>query len=382
MLRELFNKKQPSKPKQLITPQEYSSVNINQSVSEQRSNSNTRILGEGKKPLFPNTIPNLTTAQSTKSSNAQRTGNITQMSGTQKTNLAITMDGNQIVPAMMNTNLTLNTINDKITSSNTNQRCVNNNNTNSNENYEFNLGYIPEKNQTAPSENNKSRTSYSSNGRVRTARSGKNLNQTTSSIPYEDKLNILQGYISNLQTKNNDKKAILDKAEMKRRKLQMNVDVLQANLRSIYKVKKAHYKANREILKENDRLNSLGMKAIEESNFITKELPALREEIEQMKYQMDNLKETTQIYRNEFIGIDREMLGLKDEIKKRNTANTLMLKEKEKLQNDIIAIEKKKEYIQDKINAIEKGNIEFMNSVGLLVEQNEKTYNENYSKIL
>lgn len=381
MLRELFSKKQPAKPKQLITPQEYSSVNINQSVSEQRSNSNTRIYGERKKPLFPNTIPNLTTAQSTKSSNAQRTGNVTQMSNTQKTNLAITMDGNQFAPAMMNTNGTLNTINDKISSSNINQKSVNNNTTTI-ENNEYNFESIPEKIQTAPSEINKSRTSYSSNNRPRTGRSGKNLNQTATSIPYEDKLNILQGYISNLQTKNNDKKAILDKAEMKKRKLQMNVDVLQANLRSIYRVKKDHYKANREILKENDRLNSMGVKAVEESNFIMKELPSLREEIDFMKYQMDNLKEATQVYRNEFIGIDREMLGLKDEIKKRNTANTLMLKEKEKLQNDIIAIEKKKGYLQDKINAIEKSNIEFMNSVGLLVQENEKTYNENFSKIL
>ena len=126
----------------------------------------------------------------------------------------------------------------------------------------------------------------------------------------------------------------------------------------------------------------MGVKAVEESNFIMKELPSLREEIDFMKYQMDNLKEATQVYRNEFIGIDREMLGLKDEIKKKNTANTLMLKEKEKLQNDIIAIEKKKGYLQDKINAIEKSNIEFMNSVGLLVQENEKTYNENFSKIL
>ena len=37
---------------------------------------------------------------------------------------------------------------------------------------------------------------------------------------------------------------------------------------------------------------------------------------------------------------------------------------------------------RDKIDAIEKSNIEFMNSVGLLVQENEKTYNENFSKIL
>lgn len=376
MLRELFNKNPKTKPKQkqLIIPPDYNSVMVEEVSNPLKYNEGTNGSVKNKIGL---TVPNLTTATSSNYSTGENMTQIGQnkmikdKQNIQNLNYGITMSGKGISPAQIN----LNQNEISLTSNNKDNDYYSAQNPKSNENYE----HLPEKLPTSPSIN-RSHVSYSSH---KTSKKGiKSLNQTAASITYEDKLNMLQNFISDIKSHKTSKKTILEKKEMKKNKLQTNVEILKNNIRSIIKAKKYNTRSNREILNENDRLINMGERAYEQSNYIVRELPLLRTEIDEMKKQMDQCNQTTQMYRNEFIECDRNLLSLKDEIKKKNTAISNLMKEKEKIQNDLIIIQKKIQYLNDKIKGIEIGSNEFMNSVALLYKESDQNFQENFSKAI
>ena len=373
MLRELFNKKTKTKQKQLIIPPDYNSVMVEEENNQLKYNVDTRGNIKNKIGL---TIPNLTTATSSNYSTGEnlvqtRQNKVNEDKQNTNLNYVMTMSGKGISPAQVN----LNQNEISLTSNNRDNNYYSAQNPNSKENYEP----LPEKLPTSPSVNR----SHISNSSHKTSKKGlKSLNQTATSITYEDKLNMLQTFISDIKSHKTDKKSILEKKEMKKNKLQTNVEILKNNIRAIIKARKYNTRSNREILNENDRLVNMGERAYEQSNYIERELPLLKAEIDDMKKQMGQCNQSTQIYRNEFIGFDRTLLALKDEIKKKNIANSNLLKEKEKIQNELVILQKKIQYLNDKIKGIEIGSNEFMNSVALLYKESEQNFIENFSKAL
>ena len=105
------------------------------------------------------------------------------------------------------------------------------------------------------------------------------------------------------------------------------------------------------------------------------------------KNKITQLNEETKFIENSTIEIEREIFGIQDEIKKTNGLNSAIIKDKEKINNEIVTLKKHIDMLKGKIQRIEHSSNEFMNSVGILVQESLKNVpkgnnSNNISKIL
>jgi chromosome segregation ATPase len=216
----------------------------------------------------------------------------------------------------------------------------------------------------------------------------KSTNLTNKSIDSQSKLQILESFIDVIKTNSyvQTNKIIEDKKRLKDL-LQNKVDILNSNIRAINRENKTNSSLSKNITKENERLVKSGERANKNSYFLNKELPGYRIEIDDMKNKITQLNEETKFIENSTIEIEREIFGIQDEIKKTNGLNSAIIKDKEKINNEIVTLKKHIDMLKGKIQRIEHSSNEFMNSVGILVQESLKNVpkgnnSNNISKIL
>ena len=175
--------------------------------------------------------------------------------------------------------------------------------------------------------------------------SSKKLEETENN--YMGKLHILENYISLIKNMRNE-------SEIENKKNKINSHL------------------HNQILKENEILINSGGRANLDSFYINKELPIIKNEIENMKIKIIKLNEQTKFIRNTSIEIDSEIMVLNDEVKKLNTLNSNLIKDKEKIIPDIIKYKNSIEMIFSKIKFIEQQSNHFLNNVEMLVKENIK----------
>ena len=192
----------------------------------------------------------------------------------------------------------------------------------------------------------------------------------TNNYSTQDKMQLLEEYIKIIKTKGKEEpqREIDEKIRIKEQ-LQNNIDILNANIRFANKENKVNSSLGKNINKENEILILSSNRASENTYLIEKDLPNLRNEIENMKSKLCQLNEETKNLRNISLEYDGSILTLKDEVRKLNNLNSNLSKEKEKISNEIIKYEKSKEMLISKINLIEKESNQFMNNVKFLAEK-------------
>ena len=99
-----------------------------------------------------------------------------------------------------------------------------------------------------------------------------------------------------------------------------------------------------------------------------KEIQDNRAEIELMKNKIAQKREETKGINNYRYDIERQIMDIKEELKKYNVKITNIFKEKDKISNDINSIEKKCTTLRSKIDKTEKSANEFLYNVKQLVE--------------
>lgn len=191
-----------------------------------------------------------------------------------------------------------------------------------------------------------------------------------------NRLQTLESFISQIKHNVYEKsKPIITSKSKAKDKLKNNVDILSSNMRTIHRETKVNSQLNKVIVKENERLISSGERAVRDTYFMNKELPWLRNEIDEMKTLIAQHNEETRYIRNDSIQIERETLLAKDEIKKTNGQIALILKQKEKFGNAIVLIHKHIETMKEKIRKQDRLSDELMNSVKTLVDQSSHVFN-------
>ena len=188
---------------------------------------------------------------------------------------------------------------------------------------------------------------------------------------YMDKLHTLEGYISLIKNKgiNNIKNEISNK-KIKKEKLKNNVDILNSNIRLLNKENKVNSNLNNKIIKENENLINSSERANIDSYYLNKELPSYRIEIDNIKMEISKLNEETKFIRNNIIEYEREILAFQDEVKKLNTLNSNLIKDKEKMIPETLKYKNCIEMLLSKIKNIENQSNHFMNNVELLIKEN------------
>ena len=206
---------------------------------------------------------------------------------------------------------------------------------------------------------------YSSNNKNKS----KMLDDTESY--YMDKLHTLEGYISLIKNKgvNNLKNEISNK-KIKKEKLKNNVDILNSNIRLLNKENKINSNLNNKIIKENENLINSSERANLDSYYLNKELPFYRIEIDNLKMEISKLNEETKYIRNNIIEYEREILAIQDEVKKLNTLNSNLIKDKEKMIPEALKYKNSIEMLESKIKYIDNQSNHFMNNVELLIKEN------------
>ena len=198
--------------------------------------------------------------------------------------------------------------------------------------------------------------------------SSKKLEETENN--YMGKLHILENYISLIKNMRNESE--IENKKITKENLKNNVDILNSNIRLLNKENKINSHLHNQILKENEILINSGGRANLDSFYINKELPIIKNEIENMKIKIIKLNEQTKFIRNTSIEIDSEIMVLNDEVKKLNTLNSNLIKDKEKIIPDIIKYKNSIEMIFSKIKFIEQQSNHFLNNVEMLVKENIK----------
>ena len=188
---------------------------------------------------------------------------------------------------------------------------------------------------------------------------------------YMDKLHTLEGYISLIKNKgiNNIKNEISNK-KIKKEQLKNNVDILNSNIRLLNKENKVNSNLNNKIIKENENLINSSERANIDSYYLNKELPSYRIEIDNIKMEISKLNEETKFIRNNIIEYEREILAFQDEVKKLNTLNSNLIKDKEKMIPETLKYKNSIEMLLSKIKNIENQSNHFMNNVELLIKEN------------
>ena len=223
--------------------------------------------------------------------------------------------------------------------------------------------------------NNNSRNKFSD---LKTKTNRSYINKSTSSSKkleetennYMGKLQILENYISVIKTMGVENE--IENKKRTKENLKNNVDILNSNIRLLNKENKINSHLHNQILKENEILINSGGRANLDSFYINKELPIIKNEIENMKIKIIKLNEQTKFIRNTSIEIDSEIMVLNDEVKKLNTLNSNLIKDKEKIIPDIIKYKNSIEMIFSKIKFIEQQSNHFLNNVEMLVKENIK----------
>lgn len=231
---------------------------------------------------------------------------------------------------------------------------------NNREKYKPNLNYSVNKNSISTHSKNKA--------------SKRSLNNTFNSIQHQDKLGMLQNYISVIKDKEENKNKIIENTQKKKDILQLKVDTLNTNLKSLNRENKANTKSNKTLLKQNDYYSLAGDKAIESSMFLQKELKPLKNEVTSMEEQIKSLNDETLKYRNTYLEHERDLLSMQDEIKRMNHTNKTLSKDKEQILNELTFLHKKNQTLIDRINFIEMENQQFMHNVGKLIKDGYKDY--------
>jgi hypothetical protein len=86
--------------------------------------------------------------------------------------------------------------------------------------------------------------------------------------------------------------------------------------------------------------------------------------------EISKLNEETKFIRNNIIEYEREILAFQDEVKKLNTLNSNLIKDKEKMIPETLKYKNCIEMLLSKIKNIENQSNHFMNNVELLIKEN------------
>ena len=189
---------------------------------------------------------------------------------------------------------------------------------------------------------------------------------------HSNRLNILQQYISTIESNKTTKNTIIDQKMKQLNNLQMNVDLLTNKLKTLNKEHKSNMKSNRTLLKENDIFTNAGDRACENSIYVNRTVTDYRKELSLMKTQIHTLQTETNTYHNAYIQEDKALVSLKDEVLKYHNMTNLVIKGKESVHNEIMKYNNKINNLKSKINLIENETTQFMHNVDLLVHESEQ----------
>lgn len=160
--------------------------------------------------------------------------------------------------------------------------------------------------------------------------------------------------------------------------LETNVEILSSYVKLNRLQKRNFGTLSKSITKENERFMFNSEKAVQESDFFERQIPYIRNQIEQMKNEATTLYEETKELKNQRLQLDRNMFMLNDEIKRYNKLNSDTFADKENLKNAIKLLKKHSVLTLEKIKLQEEQGKEFFSSLTLLA-QKTKMENDNFS---
>lgn len=174
-----------------------------------------------------------------------------------------------------------------------------------------------------------------------------------------------------------NKKELEEKIRFKN-ELETNVEILSSYVKLNRLQKRNFGTLSKSITKENERFMFNSEKAVHESDFFERQIPYIRNQIEQMKNEATTLYEETKELKNQRLQLDRNMFMLNDEIKRYNKLNSDTFADKENLKNAIKLLKKHSVLTLEKIKLQEEQGKEFFSSLTLLA-QKTKMENDNFS---
>ena len=193
------------------------------------------------------------------------------------------------------------------------------------------------------------------------------LNKSVLSVERIEKIKLLEEYISQIkENSSNITGEKIQELKKQKNKLENSVNILSNNIR----LNKKMYKDNMKIKKNFDleKVQYDSNNANKDVFSIMKEIQDNRAEIELMKNKIAQKREETKGINNYRYDIERQIMDIKEELKKYNVKITNIFKEKDKLSNDINSIEKKCTTLRSKIDKTEKSTNEFLYNVKQLVK--------------
>ena len=193
------------------------------------------------------------------------------------------------------------------------------------------------------------------------------LNKSVLSVERIEKIKLLEEYISQIkENSSNITGEKIQELKKQKNKLENSVNILSNNIR----LNKKMYKDNMKIKKNFDleKVQYDSNNANKDLFSIMKEIQDNRAEIELMKNKIAQKREETKGINNYRYDIERQIMDIKEELKKYNVKITNIFKEKDKLSNDINSIEKKCTTLRSKIDKTEKSTNEFLYNVKQLVK--------------
>jgi len=188
-----------------------------------------------------------------------------------------------------------------------------------------------------------------------------------------DKIQLLEECISLIKqkSKNISQKEIQKKLK-KKYELENKINLLNSNLSTINKNNKINLLINKKLNQQRECVIEKGKRANNENNIFNKELKELEKEIIDLKQKKLKTNNQTNLIKNEKINMENDIVFYQNEIKKLNLLNNNIIKEKEFLHNEILKSKNSIKMITQKINQIEKESNNFMNNIGILLEQTIK----------
>ena len=193
------------------------------------------------------------------------------------------------------------------------------------------------------------------------------LNMSVLSEEGIEKLKLLEGYIAQIkENSSNLNEAKIQELQEKKMALENNINILTNYIRLNNKKYKDNIKLKKKFELEKEKVEYDSNKINKDD--IMKELPYIRVEIELMKNKIAQEKEKTKGINNYRLDIERQILEIKDELKQYNIKITNILKEKDKISNEIMSIQKKYNTLKSKVDKAEKSANEFLYNVEQLVK--------------
>lgn len=164
------------------------------------------------------------------------------------------------------------------------------------------------------------------------------------------------------------KEDILTKTNSKQ-KLQSNIKTLTTFIRLHHVNNRNYMSLTKGIQNENERLTYTSQKVARERCFFARELPTLKQEVDEMKQQIAMLNDETRKVNNDKMLLSKEIDAMNDDVKKYNMMNSQLEMQREKMRSAVAMFRNNIAQAKGKVKGKEREVKEFIGSLKVLANK-------------